>query len=378
MPISDVEPREAVVNPMPIGCSDFRTLRDRGLLYVDKSMFVDRILEHHAKVDLIVCPDGYGKSMNLSMLDAYVNIRYAGEPDHFEGLRISEERPEDPDKNSDYVIRMDFRNLDTGTFRRFVNSFGDMMADIYEGFPELEGSEEFDEVLQDRRRTILGGAKDCVLIEWAVVNLTEMIEDHHGKKPIVLIDDYDYPLIATSGRDRQQKIRGFLDNTLGMVLKDNNHLKYAVVTGQGDLRDSELYGINNSMIDDAFSDGFGGLFGFTRAEVEALLEGSGCSDAVGAIDAWFDEEGFGDDELCRPEEAFRILDSDRHPRQGLGARTPWLDRTVWHRARRSGTDHSEGWIRVGATRPCTTGAGRCRPRRGDPWCTGCTTCPDDL
>jgi len=303
--MADVEPREAVVNAMPIGCSDFRTLRDRGLQYVDKSMFIDRILESGACVTLITCPDGFGKSVNLSMFDAYVNIRYAGEPDRFEGLKISETRPDDPEKNSNHVIAMDFDKLCTDDFDAFRSSFKEMVRGIYRGFPELEGSEKLSGFLLEEYSEQIKGDGDYVGSSWSIKYLCEMIEAHYGKSPIVLIDDYDGPVNATAGRKKlQQKIKGFLDHVLGLALKDNSHLNYAVVMGFGSLSQSGLYRINNSEINDAFSGWYGGMFGFTRAEVGEMLEDRGFH---GSTDGWLDAQGFEDDMIYRPEYVFGHL-----------------------------------------------------------------------
>ncbi len=303
--MADMEPREAVVNAMPIGCSDFRTLRDRGLHFVDKSMFIDRILESGACVTLITCPDGFGKSVNLSMFDAYVNIRYAGEPDRFEGLNISEARPDDPVKNSEHVITMSFEKLCTDDFDAFLSSFKEMVRDIYRGFPELEGSEKLRGPLQERYSERINGEGGYVDFSRSIRYLCEMIEAHYGKDPIVLVDDYDGPVNATAGRKKlQQKIRRFLDHALGLALKDNSHLNYAVVMGFGSLSQSGLYRINNSEIDDAFSGWYGGMFGFTRAEVGEMLEDRGFH---GSTDGWLDAQGFEDDMIYRPEYVFAYL-----------------------------------------------------------------------
>ncbi len=300
-----MEPREAVVNAMPIGCSDFRTLRDRGLQYVDKSMFIDRIMRFGARVTLITCPDGFGKSVNLSMFDAYVNIRYAGEPDRFEGLKISEARPNDPGKNSEYVIAMNFEKLSTDDYDAFRSSFKEMVRDICRGFPELEGSVKLDRFLSEEYSKWIKEEGDYDEFFWSIDDLCKMIDTHYGKRPIVLIDDYDGPLNATADREQlQQEIRGFLNCTLGQVLKGNKHLNYAIVTGFGSLSRSGLYAINNSEINDAFSGWYGGMFGFTRAEAGELLEAKGF---CGSTDGWLDAHGFEEDTVYRPEYVFGLL-----------------------------------------------------------------------
>ncbi len=100
---------------MPIGHDDFRELRDLSLCYIDKSEFIDKVLRNSAKATVITRPRRFGKSLNLSMLDAYLNIKYAGERDRFSDLKISELRPDDPEKNSNIVVFVSLKDLGDGT-----------------------------------------------------------------------------------------------------------------------------------------------------------------------------------------------------------------------------------------------------------------------
>ena len=107
---------------LPIGYDDFKELRDRGLYYVDKSALINQILSSQAKVLLFTRPRRFGKSLNLSMMDAYLNSRYADDPDRFSGLAVSELRPDDSEKNSNFIIKLNFKRLDTETFEIFLES----------------------------------------------------------------------------------------------------------------------------------------------------------------------------------------------------------------------------------------------------------------
>ncbi len=100
---------------MPVGNDNFRKLRDRDLYYVDKSPLIDMVLKSSSDVMLFTRPRRFGKSLNLSMLDAYLNIKYAGERDRFSDLKISELRPDDPEKNSNIVVFVSLKDLGDGT-----------------------------------------------------------------------------------------------------------------------------------------------------------------------------------------------------------------------------------------------------------------------
>lgn len=110
---------------------------------MDKSAFIDSVLSV-GKVFLFTRPHGFGKTLNLSMLDAYLNRRYTDNSDRFEGLRISDIRPNDPEKNSNLLVTMSFRALGEDP-AEFMDRLRDVASELYAGFPELSGSDRLDE-----------------------------------------------------------------------------------------------------------------------------------------------------------------------------------------------------------------------------------------
>ena len=301
---------------MPIGISDFRKLRDNDLYLVDKSMFIDQILRSGAEVTLITRPRRFGKSLNLSMTDAYFNIEYADGPDYFKGLKISEERPNDSEKNSNHVIAMSFKRLKTKDYSGFVASFREMMRDTYRRFPELKDSEKLDEVLTERYDTIIGGTDDYKALTMAVMHLCEMIEIHHGKKPIILIDEYDNPMNNAFGKgELHTEIVGFLREVLSNALKDNRSLRFAVLTGVMKIsQESILSGLNNPKIIDVFSTDYDEMFGFTQDEVEWLLCANDYENKIADAKRWYDGYRFGDEDVYNPWSIIRYIDSGCKPK----------------------------------------------------------------
>ena len=129
---------------IPIGIQDFKAIRDNGGYFVDKSALIDSILGRRlVAVHLFTRLRRFGKSVNLSMLDAYLNIRYAGNA-WFEGLEVSELRPDDPEKNSYPVVMMDLKNLRSTGQASFLNKVRILVSDICKRFPELS-----DPLIQD-------------------------------------------------------------------------------------------------------------------------------------------------------------------------------------------------------------------------------------
>ncbi len=145
---------------MPIGHDDFRELRDRDLYYVDKTPLIDMVLRYPAKAAVITRPRRFGKSLNMSMLDAYLNVKYAGERDRFSDLKISELRPDDPEKNSNIIISLNFKGLKTHNYDIFKTSFKNYIINLYGDFEELARSEKLSPKLIKWYRELAEGTAD--------------------------------------------------------------------------------------------------------------------------------------------------------------------------------------------------------------------------
>lgn len=179
---------------IPIGVQNFVKVRELDLYYVDKTGLIDDILcDTGTEVFLYTRPRRFGKSLNLSMLDAYLNMKYKGNT-WFDGLSISEKRPEDPLKNSFPVICLDMKDLDVGDYARFVNSFRKKLATLYFQYDYLDGSPKLKFLYQKRYLDVMEEKSDEDDLTNSILYLCQMLELYHGMKPVILIDEYDNPL----------------------------------------------------------------------------------------------------------------------------------------------------------------------------------------
>ncbi len=287
---------------MPIGNSDFRDLRDNDMFFVDKSMFIDRILRSGAKVTLITRPRRFGKSLNLDMTDCYLNVRYAGERDRFEGLRISEERPDDPEKNSNIVIKVSLKDLGDGTYESFLSRIEKTALNVYRGFLELRDSDRLDPALMETYNRIYERRASTADLETFLADLSKMLETHYGKKVIILIDEYDNAMNNAYGMPEEHKrIVAFMRTLLSTALKDNDSLRFAVLTGVMKVSKESIFsGLNNLEVDDVFSTRYDEMFGFTQDEVDWLLRENGYGDKIAQAKRWYDGYRFGDQDVYNP------------------------------------------------------------------------------
>ena len=220
-----------VSKPIKIGTDDFNKIRDEGGYYIDKTVLIGDILEQKKGVYLFTRPRRFGKSLNLSMLDSYFNLRYADDPDRFAGLRISELRPNDPEKNSNPVVHLNLKDLKAPDYGWFLKALGGKMSRLYRMFPELKESDLLDERQKQIYNEIFMEHADETLLSSSLGHLTEMIETVYGKPVIVLIDEYDNAVNEAATPEMRSSILGFYSMFLSNALKSNRSLKFGVLTG---------------------------------------------------------------------------------------------------------------------------------------------------
>lgn len=273
---------------VPVGCSDFRELRDRNLYYVDRTYYIGRFVDYESRITLLARPHRCGKTLSLSMLDAYLNIRYAGEPDRFEGLEISKRRPNDPEKNSNPVILMSFKGLGTGTYDSFLAAFADRMSELFASYPELRTSERLNGDTKEVYESIVSKQADKARLMLSPNHLCQMLNAHYGKRVVVLIDDCDDPVIIPESSIERDQVEKFMEIMLQHVLNVNHNRSFgfAVVMSARMVFDgyAPVYGVDNKHI---LTYNFWGLFEFKQRDVELILKEYGEGRRINEARAWY-------------------------------------------------------------------------------------------
>lgn len=283
---------------VPIGIDDFKKMRDEEFYYVDKTPLIDHILKKKAEVSLFTRPRRFGKTLNMSMIDAYLNERYAG--NHwFDDLAISTIRPDDPEKNGNVVVSISMKDMGDGSYSAFITEFTKKMSNLYSGFPELKNSPRVREALLTRYDRIVSGEPDDGDLTTCIYDLCSMLESHHGKKVVLIIDEYDNP-VNNSSRNRQS-IMNFLRTLYGSALKGNDSLRFSVMTGIMQFAKEGIFsGVNNVYVNSILSNSYNESFGFTSAEVETMCSDYGRADAFDEVRMWYDGYRFGNMDIYNP------------------------------------------------------------------------------
>ena len=300
---------------IPIGVDDFKELRDRGGYYVDKTPLISDILDSGlTKVFHFMRPRRFGKSLNLSMLDAYLNMEYKGNT-WFDGLAISEKRPDDITKNGFPVINLDLK-VDEGDYAKFLDRIHLKITDLYTHFDYLLESDRIPSTY--RERFVRVKKRECTYAELSssIRHLSEMLEMHHGVKPVVLIDEYDNPLNSIYGKMIHEDVLSFLKGMLSDALKGNDALGFAVITGVMQISKESIFsGLNNIKVNNIFSTRSDEMFGFTSEEVRDLCSDYGHPEKYDEAREWYDGYVFGNAEIYNPWSVLNYVDSGFEPKE---------------------------------------------------------------
>ena len=297
-----------------IGNSDFKDVRDVGAYFVDKSELIDRILRMRGvKALLFTRPRRFGKSLNLSMIDAYLNLKYKGNT-WFDGLKISDLRPDDPMKNASPVIRLDMKDFEAATAEETVTVARTDMSAAFRRYRELEDSDKLSshQIKLYGRYCDMDVGKADVMI--SLQQLSEMLEAHYGRKPVLLLDEYDVPIQSAWEHRYYDEAIDFFREFYSAALKTNPSLDFAVMTGVLRIAKENIFSaLNNLKVDSVLQMKYPEAFGFTTAEVEKMTRDLGCDGKMAELREWYDGYQFAGKEIYNPWSVVNYFDNGCHP-----------------------------------------------------------------
>ena len=300
---------------IPIGVQDFKKVRDRDLYYVDKTRLIDFILGRAGtEAFLFTRPRRFGKSLNLSMLDAYFNIRYRGNT-WFDSLEISRLRPDDPEKNAYPVLYLDMKRTNADTLDIFTQKLRVIVSELCKDHPELADSDLQDPDDINMFRELKSQSSNDGVLQESLAVLSRMLRLEHGRDVIILIDEYDGPLNDAYGSESQHEILRFMRNLVSSALKGNENLRFGVVTGVMQIAKESIFsGLNNLKVNNILSVDADEMFGFTPSEVERMCSNLGHGEKFAEVRDWYDGYRFGNADIYNPWSVLMYMDSGFVPR----------------------------------------------------------------
>lgn len=290
-----------------IGVSDFRNIIANNCFYVDKTKFIEELVNDMTAVHLITRPRRFGKTLNLSMLKYFYDIEGNTENRKlFDGLYISNSLAMS-EQGKYPVIFLSFKDVKADSSLEMMENIAILMKNLYDKFEyireKLNQSNlmEFDEIWLK---------KDNANLRGALLNLCSYLKEYYNQDVILLIDEYDTPMVSAYEHGYYDEIKMFFTTLYGSALKENPALKKAVLTG-GIMRISKeniFSGLNNVKVNSILEDDFAEYFGITEKEVEKSLIEYGLEERLPEVQKWYNGYIFGGVRVYNPFSITNFLD----------------------------------------------------------------------
>ena len=293
---------------IPVGISDFSKIRDRKYYYVDKTKLISDLLEEEtAEVTLITRPRRFGKTMAMSMLSHFFDIRKDSKA-MFQGLKIAENTELcDEWMNQWPVLFLSFRRVDGLNFQGAYGMLQATITDVCENHLYLLDSPQVSAYPKEVMDRLLRGTASEKETKGSLLMLTKMMEAHYGKPAILLIDEYDVPIAKASANGYYNEMLDVMKGVL-QALKDNDALRFAVITGCLRIAKESIFtGTNNFVSDTISSSHLNEYFGFTQEEVDQILIDADQTDHAEDVKAWYDGYHFGELDVYCPWDVMNYL-----------------------------------------------------------------------
>ena len=290
---------------LPIGISNFKDIIEKNYYYFDKTKFIEDILEDGAQVKLFTRPRRFGKTLNMSMLKYFFDVKNKEENRKlFENLEIS--RSEYFEEQGNYpVISISFRNYDEENWEEGFKTIKTTIANVYAEHKILMDNldkrelEKFESIWLEKDE---GDWKNSLR------NLVQYLYEYYGKKVVVLIDEYDQPIIDSYIKGYYDKTISFFKSFYGLVLKDNECLEMGVMTGILKVAKENIFsGLNNLKVHTILDDKFTEYFGVVETEVVQALEDFELEYELNDVQKWYNGYLFGDKKVYNPWSIINFL-----------------------------------------------------------------------
>lgn len=286
---------------IPVGTSDFREIRERDYYYIDKTGLIEELMRTlSTKVTLITRPRRFGKTLAMSMISEFFDIRKDSST-LFEGLSISKNTELCKTWKNQYpTIFVSFRNIDGINYEEAYASLYNTIESLYMTYFYLMDSEKLISYQKTFIQNILEEKAKPIHIKNSLLKLTEMLSIHYGKPVILLIDEYDVPLAKASANGYYKEMLSTIKGILS-VLKDNPALHFAIVTGCLQIAKESIFTGTNNFVSDTISDSrFDEYFGFTQLDVDKILLDTKLTEHRTEMKDWYDGYNFGKHSIYCP------------------------------------------------------------------------------
>ncbi|HEY4533107.1 MAG TPA: AAA family ATPase [Fusobacterium sp.] len=283
---------------LPIGITDFKEIVESNCYYVDKTQWIGELLQDGAKVKLFTRPRRFGKTLNLSMLQYFWDIRNAEENRKlFQGLYI-ESSPYMAEQGKYPVIFLSFKDIKERGWEECKKEIKKLLSDLYDKYHFLRESlnqrdlKYFDDIWLEKEEDSYSNA---------LKDLSKYLCQYYQKKVVILIDEYDTPILSAYENGYYEEAISFFRNLYSAALKDNEYLQIGIMTGILRVAKEGIFsGLNNLVVYGILDEKYSSSFGLTETEVGKALEYYQLGDNMEKVKEWYDGYLFGKTEIYNP------------------------------------------------------------------------------
>lgn len=303
---------------MPVGVDNFREMVSRDYYFVDKTNFIKELLDNKNKVTLITRPRRFGKTLAMRMLQEFFDINAAGR-DTFKGLNISRAGEKYMQHRGKYpVIFFSLKDIAAGNYQDALRDLCGKISDLYAEYGFLAESPAINEREKEYFLSVYNIAdhEQYGRDKWgkSLKMLTVYLWKHYGVKTILLLDEYDAPIQHAWEDGYYEDMIRFMRQFYSEVLKGNDALEFAVLTGVLRVAKESIFsGLNNLKVCSVLSEDYSDIFGFTGQEVAKMAADLQMEDKLPEIREWYDGYSFGGSEIYNPWSVIMYFDAKCKP-----------------------------------------------------------------
>lgn len=284
---------------LPTGIENFKMMIDKSAYYVDKTNFIEDVLNE--QVVSYTRPRRFGKTLNMSMLYYFFSIKEKENAYLFDGLNISKNKDALKHQNKYPTIFISLKEMKNLTFDAQISSFSNVIYELLEKNLEILSSDQLSDTTKDILYKLHNRSSSIEDLKISLRVITNALYTYYQQKVIVLIDEYDVPLQAAYQNNYYEEMVEFLRSVFSSALKTNDALEKGVMTGCLRISKESIFtGLNNFTAYSVLNNISSESFGFTESEVKKLLKDYNLSEKMDEVKKWYDGYQFGNKEIYNP------------------------------------------------------------------------------
>ena len=292
-----------------IGNQDFEVIRTEQYFYIDKTRFIREWWERGDSVTLITRPRRFGKTLNMSMLEKFFSVQYAGREELFQGLEVWEHEKFRKLQGGYPVLFISFADVKENTYPQARKQLCSIIRDLYRQYRFLAEGDLLNEQEKREFQGISAEMEDY-MAAGAIKTLSKHLFRYYGRRVIILLDEYDTPMQEAYVNGYWKEMVAFTRSMFNSTFKTNPYLERAVMTGITRVSKESIFSdLNNLKVVTATSEEYADCFGFTEEEVFTALDAYGLSERKQEVKSWYDGFTFGNQtEIYNPWSILNYLD----------------------------------------------------------------------